>query len=106
MDYTKTKDAIDELPEEQKPIALSLLKDIEYWSKKVDELQGYETFETKEVSRNGMPFIMARKTPVHDMLKEAEQQKINAMRTLVQIFNKQKILDDESPLAKALEEYA
>ena len=40
------------------------------------------------------------------MLKEAEQQKINAMRTLVQIFNKQKILDDESPLAKMLEEYA
>ena len=104
--FSKTKEAINELPEEQKPIALSLLNDIEYWSEKVSKLQGLETYETKEVSRNGTPFIMARKTPVHDMLKEAEQQKINAMRTLVQMFNKQKILDDDSPLAKMLEEYA
>lgn len=101
MDFSKTKEAITELPEEQKPIALSLLVDVEYWSKKVEELQQCETYQVDKTNP-----LRQRKLPAHDMLKEAEQQKINAMRTLVQIFNKQKILDDESPLAKMLEEYA
>lgn len=100
MDFSKTKEAIETLPDEQKPIAKSLLVDIEYWSGKVEALQKCQTFQID----NKNP-LRQRKLPAHDMLKEAEQQKINAMRTLVQIFNKQKILDDESPLAKMLEEY-
>lgn len=99
--FSKTKAAIDELPDEQKPIALSLLKDIEYWTDKVEDLKKFETYQVDEKNP-----LRQRKLPAHDLLKEAEQQKINAMRTLVQIFNKQKILDDESPLAKMLEEYA
>lgn len=100
MDFTKTKDAIDNLPEEQRPIALSLLTDIEYWSKKVDELQKCQTYQ---IDPNNP--LRQRKLPAHDLLKEAEQQKINAMRTLTQIFNKDKILSDESPLIKMLGEY-
>ena len=99
--FSKTKEAINELPEEQKPIAESLLVDIEYWEGKVKELQKCETYQVDPKNPKRQ-----RKLPAHDMLKEAEQQKINAMRTLIQIFNKQKILDDESPLAKMLEEYA
>lgn len=101
MEFNETKVAIDELPDEQKPIALSLLKDIEYWSAKVEDLQKYATYQVDPKNP-----LRQRKLPAHDLLKEAEQQKINAMRTLVQIFNKQKILDGESPLAKMLEEYA
>jgi len=100
-EYDLTAKAIDDLPDEQKPMAKSLLKDIEYWEVKVSELQKCKTYE---VDPNNP--LRQRKLPAHDLLKEAEQQKINAMRTLVQIFNKQKILDDESPLAKMLEEYA
>lgn len=99
--FSKTKEAINELPDEQKPIALSLLVDIEYWESKVKELQQCQTYQVDKTNP-----LRQRKLPAHDMLKEAEQQKINAMRTLIQIFNKQKILDDESPLAKMLEEYA
>lgn len=99
--FSKTKEAINELPDEQKPIALSLLVDIEYWESKVKELQKCQTYQVDKTNP-----LRQRKLPAHDMLKEAEQQKINAMRTLIQIFNKQKILDDESPLAKMLEEYA
>ena len=99
--FSKTKEAINELPDEQKPIALSLLVDIEYWESKVKELQQCQTYQVDKTNP-----LRQRKLPAHDMLKEAEQQKINAMRTLIQIFNKQKILDDESPLAKMLEGYA
>ena len=98
--FSKTKAAIDELPDEQKPIALSLLKDIEYWTDNVEKLQKCKTYEVDEKNP-----LRQRKLPAHDLLKEAEQQKINAMRTLIQIFNKQRILDDESPLVKMLEEY-
>ena len=99
--FTKTREAINDLPDEQKPIAKSLLVDIEYWEGKVKELQKCETYQVDPKNP-----LRQRKLPAHDMLKEAEQQKINAMRTLIQIFNKQKILDDDSPLAKMLEEYA
>ena len=99
--YKETLKAIEDLPDEQKPIAKSLLVDIEYWESKVKELQKCQTFQ---IDPNNP--LRQRKLPAHDLLKEAEQQKINAMRTLVQMFNKQKILDDESPLAKMLEEYA
>ena len=98
--FSKTKAAIDDLPDEQKPIALSLLKDIEYWNSKVEDLQKYETYQVDQKNP-----LRQRKLPAHDLLKEAEQQKINAMRTLVQIFNKQKILDDESELSKRLAEF-
>lgn len=100
-EYELTAKAIEDLPDEQKPIAKSLLVDVEYWDSKVKELQKYQTYQ---IDPNNP--LRQRKLPAHDMLKEAEQQKINAMRTLIQMFNKQKILDDESPLAKMLEEYA
>ena len=45
MDFEKTKEAIDNLPEEQKPIALSVLNDIEYWYKQVEYLQKCETYQ-------------------------------------------------------------
>ncbi len=101
MDFSKTKEAIETLSDEQKPIALSLLKDIEYWSKQVEELQKCQTYQIDPKNP-----LRQRKLPAHDLLKEAEQQKINAMRTLTQMFNKDKILSDDSPLAKMLEEYA
>lgn len=100
-EYELTAKAIEDLSDEQKPIAKSLLVDIEYWESKVKELQKCQTFQVDPKNP-----LRQRKLPAHDLLKEAEQQKINAMRTLVQMFNKQKILDDESPLAKMLEEYA
>lgn len=100
-EFELTAKAIADLPDEQKPIAKSLLVDIEYWESKVKELQKCQTFQVDPKNP-----LRQRKLPAHDLLKEAEQQKINAMRTLVQMFNKQKILDDESPLAKMLEEYA
>ena len=99
-EYEATEKAIEDLPDEQKPIAKSLLKDIEYWETKVSDLQKCETYQVDPKNP-----LRQRKLPAHDLLKEAEQQKINAMRTLVQMFNKQKILDDESPLAKMLEGY-
>lgn len=100
MDYAKTKEAINELPDEQKPIAFSLLTDIEYWDKQVEELQKCQTYQIDPKNP-----LRQRKLPAHDMLKEAEQQKINAIRTLTQIFNKDKILNEESPLLKRLAEF-
>lgn len=100
MLYEKTKEAIEQLPDEQKPIAKSLLEDIEYWEEKVKALKKCQTYQVhpKDPTKQ-------RKLPAHDMLKEAEQQKINAMRTLIQIFNKDKILNEESPLLKRLAEF-
>lgn len=101
MDYKPTKEAIESLPDEQKPIAYSLLQDVEYWEKKVEELQKCQTCEIdpKRPERQ-------RKLPAHDMLREAQRMKIDAMRTLIQIFNKERVLSDDSPLAKMLEQYA
>lgn len=101
MDFSKTKAAIDSLPDEQKPIAESILKDIEYWTAKVNELQKYETYQLDPSNPSRQ-----RKLPAHDMLREAQRMKLDAMRTLTQIFNKDKALSDESPLAKLLEDYA
>lgn len=98
--YDATLKAIDELPEEQQPIAKSLLKDIEYWEKKVTELKKCETYQVDPKNP-----LRQRKLPAHDMLKEAEQQKINAMRTLIQIFNKDKLMNEESPLLKRIAEF-
>lgn len=100
MDYSKTKEAIENLPEEQKPIALSLLVDIEYWDKQVEALQKCRTYQIDPKNP-----LRQRKLPAHDMLKEAEQQKINAMRTLTQIFNKERVLSPESELDKRLAEF-
>ena len=101
MDFEATRQAIDTLPDEQKPIALSVLADIEYWNKQVEELQKCKTYQIDPKNA-----LRQRKLPAHDMLKEAQRMKLDAMRTLVQIFNKDKVLGDDSPLAKMLEEYA
>ena len=100
MDYSKTKEAIENLPEEQKSIASSLLIDVEYWDKKVEELQKCKTYQIDPKNP-----LRQRKLPAHDMLKEAEQQKINAMRTLIQIFNKDRIMNGEDELLKRLAEF-
>ena len=98
--YAATLKAIKELPEEQQPIAKSLLKDIEYWENKVTKLKMCETYQVDPKNP-----LRQRKLPAHDMLKEAEQQKINAMRTLIQIFNKDKLMNEESPLLKRLADF-
>ena len=98
--YEKTKEAIEQLPDEQKPMAKSLLQDVEYWSDKVKELQKCQTYQIDPKNP-----LRQRKLPAHDMLKEAEQQKINAMRTLIQIFNKDRVLNEEDELSKRLAEF-
>ena len=98
--FSKTKEAIKNLSDEQKPIAESLLKDVEYWNDKVEALKKCETYQVDKKNP-----LRQRKLPAHDMLKEAEQQKINAMRTLIQIFNKDKVLNGEEELFKRLAEF-
>lgn len=98
--YDKVKSSIEELPEEQRAIALSLLSDIEFWEKKCDELKKCETFQIDPKNP-----LRQRKLPAHDMLKEAAQQKINAQRTLIQIFNKQRMMSDEDPFEEEMKEY-
>lgn len=101
MDYSTTKAAIETLPEEKKPIAYSVLRDAEYWEKKVEELQKCETCQIDPKRPNRQ-----RKLPAHDMLREAQRMKLDAMRTLTQIFDKEKVLGEDSKLIKALEQYA
>lgn len=98
--YDKIKKSIAELPEEQQEIARSLLSDIEFWEKKCTALKKCETFQIDPKNP-----LRQRKLPAHDMLKEAAQQKINAQRTLIQIFNKQRIMSDDDPLDKLLSKY-
>lgn len=98
--YEKAKLKIIELPEEQQEIAISLLADIAYWESKVEELQKCPTFQVDPKNP-----LRQRKLPAHDMLKEANQQKINAQRTLIQIFNKQRLLSEDDPLDKLLAKY-
>ena len=98
--YDKAKQSITELPEEQQAIALSILKDIEFWEKKVTALKKCETFQVDPKDP-----LHQRKLPAHDMLKEAAQQKINAQRTLIQIFNKQRIMSDDDPFEEEMSKY-
>lgn len=86
MAYEKTKEAIDNLPGELQEIASDYLKDIEYWEAKIDQLQKLDIFETRQTTRDGKTITIARKTPVHDMLKEAQQQKVNLQRALSVLF--------------------
>lgn len=81
MEFEKTKEAIEKLPEELQEIAEDYLKDIMYWESKVESLQKCETFQ---VDPNNP--LRQRKLPAHDMLKEAQQQKVNIQRALSVLF--------------------
>ena len=81
MEFEKTKEAIKKLPEELQEIAEDYLKDIMYWESKVESLQQCETFQ---VDPNNP--LRQRKLPAHDMLKEAQQQKVNIQRALSVLF--------------------
>lgn len=81
MEYTKTKEAIDKLPVELQEIAKDYLKDIEYWERKVEELKKCQTYQVDPKNPQRQ-----RKLPAHDMLKEAQQQKVNIQRALSVLF--------------------
>ena len=81
MAYTKTKEAIAKLPEELQEIANDYLHDIEYWESKVEALQKCKTYQVDEKNP-----LRQRKLPAHDMLKEAQQQKVNIQRALSVLF--------------------
>ena len=81
MEYVNTKEAIGKLPVELQEIAEDYLKDIEYWERKVEALQKCETFQVDEHNP-----LRQRKLPAHDMLKEAQQQKVNIQRALSVLF--------------------
>lgn len=81
MEFEKTKEAIEKLPEELQEIAKDYLKDIMYWESKVEALQQCQTFQ---VDPNNP--LRQRKLPAHDMLKEAQQQKVNIQRALSVLF--------------------
>ena len=89
-----TKEAINKLPDELKELAEDYLKDIEYWDKKVTELQKYETYQIDPKNP-----LRQRKLPAHDMLKEAQQQKINIQRALTVLFKKN-IADEDDEFDK------
>lgn len=94
MDYVKTKEAIEKLPDELQEIAKDYLKDIEYWDSKVIKLQEYETYQIDPKNP-----LRQRKLPAHDMLKEAQQQKVNIQRALIVLFKKN-ISDEEDEFDK------
>lgn len=79
--YSKTKDAIAKLPDELREIAEDYLKDIEYWEGKVNALQQCETYQVDKENP-----LRQRKLPAHDMLREAQQQKVNIQRALSVLF--------------------
>ena len=83
MDYIKTKEAIEKLPDELQEIANDYLTDIVYWDSKVKQLQKYETYQIDPNNPKRQ-----RKLPAHDMLKEAQQQKVNIQRALTVLFKK------------------
>ncbi len=94
MNYLKTKEAINKLPDELKELAEDYLKDIEYWDKKVTKLQKCETYQIDEKNP-----LRQRKLPAHDMLKEAQQQKVNLQRALTVLFKKN-IADEDDEFDK------
>ena len=94
MSYIKTKEAIEKLPEELQEIANDYLKDIEYWDKKVMDLQKCETYQIDPNNPKRQ-----RKLPAHDMLKEAQQQKVNIQRALTVLFKKN-IADEDDEFDK------
>ena len=89
MAYDKTKEAIEKLPNELQEIAKDYLKDIEYWDSKVAALQKCETYQIDPSNPKRQ-----RKLPAHDMLKEAQQQKVNIQRALTVLFKKN-VADEE-----------
>lgn len=92
--YEKTIEAIKKLPEEIQPIADSYIKDIKYWDKKVEELKRCRTYQVDPTNP-----LRQRKLPAHDLLKEAQQQKINIQRSLAVLFRKS-ITDDDDEFDK------
>lgn len=94
MDYAKTKEAIDKLPNELQEIAKDYLHDIEYWNGKVAALQKCETYQVDPKNP-----LRQRKLPAHDLLKEAQQQKVNLQRALTVLFKKN-IADEEDEFEK------
>lgn len=81
MKYKKTKEAIEKLPDEVREIAEDYLEDIMYWESKVESLQKCETYQIDPKNP-----LRQRKLPAHDMLKEAQQQKVNIQRALSVLF--------------------
>lgn len=94
MDYTKTKEAIEKLPDELQEIAKDYLNDIVYWENKVIALQKCETYQVDPENP-----LRQRKLPAHDMLKEAQQQKVNIQRALTVLFKKS-IADEDDEFEK------
>lgn len=94
MAYDKTKEAIEKLPDELQEIAKDYLKDIVYWDSKVKDLQKCETYQVDPENP-----LRQRKLPAHDMLKEAQQQKVNIERALTVLFKKS-IADDDDEFDK------
>jgi hypothetical protein len=98
-EYDKTLEAIEKLPSEIQPIAKSYIKDIEYWDKQVNDLQKYKTYEVDPKNP-----LRQRKLPAHDLLKEAQQQKINIQRSLVVLFKKN-VSDEDDEFDKWISGY-
>ena len=94
MEYEKTKEAIEKLPDELQEIAKDYLKDIEYWESKVEALQKCETYQVDPKNP-----LRQRKLPAHDLLKEAQQQKVNIQRALTVLFKKN-ISDEDDEFEK------